>query len=1174
MAEQLARGIYLELADGLVPFGRRPDDKPVPGWPDAYLIKANRAIIAIEATTAGDARTDHWPADLAKLAARLAPQDRGGLIWVAWCPASTLTDVVEMRNQARLQGLPGEEVHIVFRKELCARLREPFHARFWINDLQLKVTSGPFGRVEDVIRRFNLRRSTGIFPTVEEYEEDRAYAPPLLATVESTLADQHAAIVVGHGAAGKTTLAFVLAHRPRFRHAPTYYLDLTETAADPTLVERAGEAFTAIADRGVLFVIDNAHLDPGAAVRLFEQWETLGGGSELLILTRRIRTKAEVWDDEPELETIPLPCFDLIIEAVDLEGVYRRHFRARTGGESPPVQPEVLARWHELFAGDLVVFSAAVLGLLDRGGEAAALEAADARAFVRRRYLTDPELAPEQSALLDLAAVATVEGLVPVEGFAGDALKACIRHGLVWVESRGFRGAYKLYRLAHPGLGALLRDAAGRTEASRDDRMRVLKDHPFASIATALRLRKNSEVTEAVALLKALWRNSEWPLNGVRVAWWREALIATQELQLITAEEISARVTAWLAQSESRDALVRQALATPLEQLPSFLTYADTAMPAVAKAIRDGLAKDPDALVRQALATPLEQLRSFLTYADTVMPAVAKAIHDGLSKDPDARVRQALAMPLEQLRSFLTYADTAMPAVAKAIHDGLSKDPDALVRPALATQFGSLASFLTYADTAMPAVAKAIRDGLTKDPEARVRQALATPLHYLPSFLTYAGTAMPAIAKAIRDGLAKDPDALVRQALATPLEHLASFLTYADTAMPAVAKAIRDGLAKDPDALVRQALETPLDHLASFLTYADAAMPAVAKAIRDGLAKDPDALVRQALETPLEHLASFLTYADTAIPKVANGLRDALVSDHLLPAMVNRCILDGPGKIVALCRQDKAFIQILPTIDTEAWSRRWANAHLGRPDWFRGFASFCYGAGRGDLVCPIAEAIIRIARAEDFPSPGVTIIHLTFILTSPHRCSPSEVEEFFAQHLPPDWLAAQYSSPHATVGALAGAVRSVAMGERDWLGQHFCNPDLWRRVLVDQPAKGHSPRQIAEWLQLLSAARLLGCDGMDMRPMGCQPVSKASEVLPLGPLNDGIQPMQAGLWAGLREWCHLTRERPVVNAAVGRWHPCTVPGGRSSGPAATGSDERSHDRLARALPGPGMASCC
>ena len=164
MAEQLARGIYLELADGLVPFGRRPDDKPVPGWPDAYLIKANGAIIAIEATTAGDARTDHWPADLAKLAARLAPQDRGGLIWVAWCPASTLTDVVEMRNQARLQGLPGEEVHIVFRKELCARLREPFHARFWINDLQLKVTSGPFGRVEDVIRALQPPPIHGYFP--------------------------------------------------------------------------------------------------------------------------------------------------------------------------------------------------------------------------------------------------------------------------------------------------------------------------------------------------------------------------------------------------------------------------------------------------------------------------------------------------------------------------------------------------------------------------------------------------------------------------------------------------------------------------------------------------------------------------------------------------------------------------------------------------------------------------------------------------------------------------------------------------------------------------------------------------------------------------------------------------------------------------------------------------
>src|SRR5271157_4389028 len=101
VAEQLARGIYIDLAAGLVPFGRRPDDKTVPGWPDAYLTKAGGTLIAIEATTAGDAKTGHWPADLAKLEARLAPGRRGGLVWVAWCDASMPTDAAEMRDQAR-----------------------------------------------------------------------------------------------------------------------------------------------------------------------------------------------------------------------------------------------------------------------------------------------------------------------------------------------------------------------------------------------------------------------------------------------------------------------------------------------------------------------------------------------------------------------------------------------------------------------------------------------------------------------------------------------------------------------------------------------------------------------------------------------------------------------------------------------------------------------------------------------------------------------------------------------------------------------------------------------------------------------------------------------------------------------------------------------------------------
>ena len=1089
VAEQLARGFYVELAHGLVPFGRRPDDKTVRGWPDAFLTEADGTIIAVEATTAADAKTKHWTADLAKLEAQLPSRRRRGLIWVAWCDTTGPTEAAEMREQACRLGLRGSDVHIVFRKDLCARLRAPIHARFWINDLGLSVTHGPFRRIHDVVRETGYRSTASIFPTAEEYEQNRVYAPPALADVDRALAEQRAAMVVGHGAAGKTTLAMILAHQPRFKHAATYYLDLTAASDDPTLTERAGEAFSAFGDRGVLFVVDNAHLDPGAAVRVFEQWESFGGGSELLILTRRVRGTTKPWDNDPELESMPLPRIDLTIEPGDLEGVYQRLCRAR--GAEPAVTPDVVDGWHRLFGGDLLSFSAAVLGLLDRSGEPADLEAVDARSYVRRRYLADPDLIPERSALLDLAAVAEIEGLVPVEAFDEDALRTCARQGLVWIEARGLNGMHRRYRLAHPGLGTLLREAAGLTGKSREDRCRVLESFPYACIATSLKVRNVGNTREAGGLLSALWRKTDWPLAEIGFGWWRNTIAATIEMNLLTAEEIQDRFNSWLVQA-GHSQLVEMALATSLNNLRAFLNYAQAEMPEAATVIRDGLANHPERLVKQALAMPLGHLASFLAYAQAEMPEVATVIRDGLANDPEALIQQVLGMPLSHL-----------------------------------------ASFLAYAQAEMPEVATVIRDGLANNPEMRVKQALVTPLEHLASFLAYVQVEMPEAATVIRDGLANDPERLVKQALVTPLEHLASFLAHAQAEMPEVATVIRDGLANNPERLVKQALVTPLEHLASFLAYAQADMPEVATVIRDGLADNPVVLVKRALVTQFEHLASFLAYAQAEMPQVAATVRDALMSEPAMSVLAKRSVPCGPRSILALCKTDETFIRLLPAIDAGDWSRHWGMTHHRQPTWFRGFASLCYRTDRPDLLGITAEAIIQTAHPDDFPSNLVTIIHLSFILTSPHGCTAEQVGEFFARRLPRGWVAGQYNSPSATTGAIAGATRAIAADDRRWLAPHFRDPALWRRLEAGQPAERQFPRRVAEWLQLLSAARLLDRTVPSLRTADAGLLSEAAGVVPPGPADQGIQPMQAGLWAGLREWCHLTGQRPIVDAALG-----------------------------------------
>ena len=1054
VAEQVARGVYVELAASLVPLGRRPDDKTVSGWPDAYLSKAAGTIIAIEATTAGDARVHHWPADLTKMKTRLAPERRGGLIWVAWCDPLLPTDAVEMRDQACQLGLPAEDTHIIFRKELCARLRAPYHAGFWINDLDLGTIFGPFSGIKDVIRRVSMRRSAGIFPTAEEYDHGRVYPPQVLAAVEKTLVEHHAAMVVGRGATGKTTLAMVLSHRPRYRHAPTYYLDLTATAADPTLSERAGEALAAVADRGVLFIIDNAHLNPEAAVRAFEQWQAFGRGSDLLILSRRIKSRPEAWKTEPELDLIGVPYLDLAVEPGDLEGVYRRHYRARIGNDPAPVQPDVLRRWQWLFGGDLMAFSVAVLGLLDRAGDTAALTPADAGAYVRRHYLNDPELIAEQSALLDLAAVAEIEALLPVEAFADDALKESVRRGLVWVETIGFNNhnAWEHYRLAHPGLGTLLRDAAGVGATSRDDRCRVLQIHPFACIAAASMLGKTGEGAEAGALLAALWRNAEWPSASNGLHWWGGALSLTQELDVLNAKEISALVAAWLSQPGARAALLKQVLATPLHFDRLFLAYAQREIPAIFNTLSEDIASRENwaALIERAFATPLSDLVSFLAYARTEMPEAAKAIHAGLAKNQAMLMERALATPLSDLVSFLAYARTEMPEAAKAIHAGLAKN-----------------------------------------------QAM-----------------------------------LMERALATPLGQLASFLVYGAKELPKVAKDIRDEFAKNHATLVERALASPLGQLASFLVYAIKELPQAAEAIHNELAKNHAILVERALATPLDQLASFFAYARTEMPEVATALRRAIVSEPLLPILASRFIHYGPEKIVALSKQDEAFMDILPAINAEAWSRHWMNTNHGQPSWFRGFASLFYRANRSDLVGITAQAIIRTAHDADFPSPSITILHLTYILTSSHGCTPREVANFFERCLSRGWVAAAYRSPDATTAALAGAVRSVALDERVWLARHFRDPALRLRLDAERPTNGHSPRQIAEWLQLFCAARLLDRWTTYAPSVSSLQLSAALKVAPAGPPNWGIQPIQASLWAGLREWCHLTREQPIIDSTL------------------------------------------
>jgi hypothetical protein len=413
-----------------------------------------------------------------------------------------------------------------------------------------------------------------------------------------------------------------------------------------------------------------------------------------------------------------------------------------------------------------------------------------------------------------------------------------------------------------------------------------------------------------------------------------------------------------------------------------------------------------------------------------------------------------------------------------------------------------------------------------------VKRAIEGSLDQIRPFLTYADSAMPTIAEAIRKEFVRNSDALVKRAVEGPLDQIPSFLAYADTAMPTIAEAIRGEFAANSGTLVRRVIEGPLDQIPPFLTYADAAMPTIAATFRRELSRNFDTLAKRALMMPLEHLASFLAHAGEAMSSVGQELRQALLSERLAPAMAERAVQDGPAKLVALFRFDRAFSKVLSSIESTTWAQRWKDVRLGQPHWFIGFASTCYHVDQDGLVGPIAEAIIRNARADDFSPHTITIRHLSFVLSSPHRCTAAEIDEFVARCISADWLAKQYLSPDATIGALAGSVRAAALDERGWIRPHFRHSTLLERVETGAPRSSDSPRYIAEWLQLFCATQLLGGARVTLPPAGALRLSEAIKVILPGPPDVGVQPMQASLWAGMRELCHLSGRRPTVDAAI------------------------------------------
>jgi hypothetical protein len=731
LAEYYAQMVYPKRFPTLIPGGRDKSDVVLKGWPDAYI---GDPPDAVEATHSPKWKK-HLNDDLRKAEAR-GPGGLAGFLFVAWAPKPKDELLRPYRDRLVKLGVPTDNITFVFKQQFVRDLRQPRFASVWADLLGLPCSSAPFAPISQA----GLFGAGNQFlaPTREEYASGRVHRPSAADKIEESLNSRGWALVRGRGAAGKTVLATQIALNPAIC-STAYYLDL---ARDDVEDHVAIEIITTHADAGVLFVVDNVHLNGALARKLFDQWQSIPKGSRLLMLGRLISATAAQKGAPPlhDLETAAVP---LEVEKKDLAGVFSR--LARRMVSSPP-QPsdEALDEWHRTFAGDLVAFSAAAERRRHELIHGAwGLREEDAAEYVRETYLYPAALEPiteqERRNLLLIGTLATLEIETPLEALETPELHHSIRHGIAHRSEYGREG-YVRYRLVHPSLGKLIVKAALTPVDEMQRFCAAASRSAFAGTMIAARLEGAGREQRSAEVLQGILKSP----GGLRDS------VITPGLQYARTnlERIARLGVLSLTDTDHRLAdeyveLAASALRTPLHFLASFLEYAERKLPEVHTTLSRALA-DPanlKILGETALRTPLHLLASFLEYAERKLPEVHTTLSRALADPANLKIlgETALRTPLADLASFLEYAERKLPEV----HTTLSR---ALADPANLKILGET--------------------------------AVRTPLHFLPSILEYAERKLPDVHAALAGALA-DPanlKILGETALRAPLDSLLKFL--------------------------------------------------------------------------------------------------------------------------------------------------------------------------------------------------------------------------------------------------------------------------------------------------------------------------------------------------------------------------------------------------------------
>ena len=280
--------------------GRNAEAQTTSGWPDAYVVRSDNTVDGVEATRDRRTWTQHLEEDIEKAQSPDYP-NLNGYLFVAGYPdhKPTPTELGLWTRRLCELGISEDRMDLLIGTGLVAELLKPQYARTLQSILGLSPSPEHFNLIRQERLPDNIERP--FEPKVTEYRDGVVHRPALADAVERRLSEDGCALVRGRGAAGKTVLAYLIAAGTDYRVLPSYYLDLAPWAGqvehlrgkiDNILVEFGGE--------GVLFILDNVHLEEAFAVDVLRGWLALAypRGTRLLLVGREVRKRATSFFDK------------------------------------------------------------------------------------------------------------------------------------------------------------------------------------------------------------------------------------------------------------------------------------------------------------------------------------------------------------------------------------------------------------------------------------------------------------------------------------------------------------------------------------------------------------------------------------------------------------------------------------------------------------------------------------------------------------------------------------------------------------------------------------------------------------------------------------------------------------------------------------------------------------